>query len=147
MKADLEIIETVLKKHDIEGAVLTQIREDLVREIENNKTPREKAAKKDFVLLVSDPNGVIPADVELTGWAIQIDPEKSIEDVPDLLKKAGTFFNETPKGRKLGVESIGDLFENATGKAFSENGLFRKHREPVFVITTDNKIASEEKED
>lgn len=144
MKADLEIIETVLKKHDIEDSVLAQIRAELVQEIENNKTPREKATKKDFVLLVSDPNGVIPDDAELTGWAIQIDPKKGIKEIPDILKKIGTAFNDTPKGQKLPAESVGDLFETAPGKTFSENGIFRKHKDPVFVMVTNNKVADEE---
>lgn len=144
MKADLEIIEAVLRKHSIDTTDIDKIRADIVREVEDNKTPREKAPKKDFVIILSDPNGSIPKDVEFTGWVVQIDPTKGIKEVPDLIKKAVMSFNDTPKGQKMKLESIGDLFENATGKAFSENGLMRKHRDPAYVILTDNQVPKDE---
>ena len=143
MKIDPHIVQDVLQKHVADPDLIRRIFDDVLADAEAQKTPREKQPKKNFVLVVSDPNGVIPKGTELTGWAVQIDEEKSILSIPDSLQRIAHDFNASKKGLKLPAKSIGEVFESAAAKHFNEHGVHRKHKEASFMIVTDNQIQSD----
>lgn len=142
MKIDTEVLQQVLQSKDIPNDTVRAILDEVIAKVESTKAPRVKAPKKPFVLLVSDPNGVIPEGTELVGWAVQMDEGVSVERlVPNILKAVGEF-NDTDKGRKQPVELIGDAFDTISTKKLAECGVYRKHKEAVFVVITDNKVPS-----
>ena len=68
---------------------------------EDEKPP---AQKKQFVILVSDPDGQMP-EQELAGWVLQIPEEASPRSLQERVHKAAYDFNATRRGRKLPVET------------------------------------------
>lgn len=145
MKVDTEIVQQVLQqsKLKLDPDLIRTIFDDVREMAAANAVPRAKHPKKPFLLVVSDPNGVIPEGTELTGWAVQIDDEKDITTLPDSLQRAAQDFNASKKGEKLPADTIADVFESATSKQFVAHGVYRRHKEPVFVIVTNNKVVKD----
>lgn len=144
MKIDYEIIQEILQTKSALGAdEVTKLCDAIRNEANSRAVPRETRPRKPFVLLVSDPNGVIPEGIELTGWALQVEEDKGILTIPESLQTIAHNFNASPKGEKLPAETIGDVFDAASGKLFTEEGITRKNRMPVFVLTTNNKIVKD----
>ena len=139
MKVDLELVERVLRESGVTSA--DNIAKKIAEAAEAVKVPRASRPRKSFVLLVSDPEGVVPAGTELTGWALQIEDDASVNDLLPSMTSAGAEFNDTPKGRKCPCATVGDLMDTAPAQLLGEYGIFRKHKEPVFVVFTDNVLA------
>ena len=95
--------------------------------------------KKQFVILVSDPNGKLPK-ADFTGWVLQIPEDESPVSVQERVLKAIYDFNASKKGRLYPAKTIGDALESVPGKFFKEVELWVKTKEPVFVLRTDNEI-------
>ena len=56
------------------------------------------------------------------------------------IHKAAYDFNQTPKGRRMPVQSIGEACEAVPARIFKEHQLWIKTKEPVLILRTDNKI-------
>ena len=69
-KVDIEIVQKVLQENGVDirltATILNQIREVAMEEA----VEREKPAKKQHIVLVSEPEGGLPKD--LVGWVVQI---------------------------------------------------------------------------
>ncbi len=102
------------------------------------KPPTEK---KQFIIVVSDPNKQIKTD--LTGWVLQIPESASISSVLDRLKTAMYDFNASKAGRLLPVKTIGEGIESAKKKFFTARDITIKTKTPVFVVVTDNVLPKE----
>ena len=72
-KVSVELIHEVLSNNNVEPetiqAVLKQIEEQAAAEAEAEKANRDPVVKKQFVLIVSDPKGTLPAEDWVTGAA------------------------------------------------------------------------------
>lgn len=157
VELDYKIIEKALENHELEQDTITSILEeiksqtdalDMIADIsdkqeldesveeEKEKTPRKK---KQFNIIVSDPEGKIPTGTELIGWVTQMDEDEPIESALHKIHTAVYDFNaQTGKSDKF--TTVGDACQNLKSKFFKNAGIAIKTKEPVFVQITNNKI-------
>ncbi|MBK8475575.1 MAG: hypothetical protein IPL39_04495 [Opitutaceae bacterium] len=83
------------------------------------------AQKKQFVILVSDPDGQMP-EQELAGWVLQLPEEASVLSVLERVHKATYDFNSTRRGLKLPAETLSEAFEAVPAKNFKDVELWVK---------------------
>lgn len=102
---------------------------------EKDKEPR---VKKEFILLLSDPEHKITS--EHFGWAFQMEEDQNPGELVDKIKMAAGDFNRSKKGQKVPVNSIGETIQNVSSKFFKEYKIYPKHKEPVYICITDNKL-------
>lgn len=157
VEIDLKIIENALENHEIAQDTITSILNeiksqtealDLIADInekseleENNESEKEKPPriKKQFNIIVSDPEHKIPAGVELTGWVTQMNEDEPITSALTKIYTAVYDFN-AQSGRNDKFKSVGDACQNLKTKFFKNAGITIKTKEPVFVQITNNKI-------
>ena len=101
-----------------------------------NDEESEPKPKQQFVILVSDTNGIINKD--LVGWVLQIPENDDVATVLDSIKSGAYNFNASKKGQKYPVSSIGQAITNVPNKFFKTNNLKIKTKEPIQIITTNN---------
>lgn len=144
MKVSTDLVSEIIKRHVSEPKLLSDILHDIQAEIQAGESDEEKppAVKKQFVILVSDPNGVMP-DVDLVGWVVQIPEMDSPVTVTERICRASYDFNASRRGRKNPVTSIGEACEAVPAKHFKEAGVAIKTKIPVGVIVTNNQIPTE----
>ncbi|HVZ65579.1 MAG TPA: hypothetical protein VG936_13510 [Lacunisphaera sp.] len=144
-KIEVNQVAELLKKHKIEPSILREIVQEM-NEItapaadEDTKPP---PMKKQFVVLLSDPAGKLPAK-ELTGWVVQIPENASPYSTTDRVFKGAYDYNASKRGRLLPVKSVGEALESTTAKYFKEAELWVKTKTPVAVVTTDNVLPKDE---
>jgi hypothetical protein len=140
-KVDLDLVKHILQRNELDLRQVNAIIEDLQEEIkilqaENPPAPR---VPKQFAILISDPEGKIPAG-DFTGWVLQLPEEDNPLEVLEQLYKGAYDFNQTPKGRRLPVKSIGEACEVVPARIFKEYQVWVKTKEPVLVLRTNNQI-------
>jgi hypothetical protein len=137
-KVDLETVQKILKSNGVDvrlaAAILNQLRDAVAEEA----VEREKPAKKQMLVLVSEPEEGLPKD--LTGWVVQLLEDDDPKEVADKIVDVAKAFNESPKGQRVPVESFGDAVQSIAGKLFKESDLWIKTREPVRIIPVKNSI-------
>lgn len=142
-KIQVSKVAEILKKNQLEPALLRRVVEEMNLAVQPE--PGDEAApaiKKQFVILVSDPEGKMPK-ADLVGWVLQIPESESPATTQDRLCRASYDFNTTKKGRLLPVKTIGEAIENVPAKFFKEADLWVKTKTPVLVLRTDNEIPKE----
>lgn len=143
-KVEIELVAEVLADIDIHPDKRARIIRHLQREAEKladqAAAAREPAPKKQFVIILSDPLGEVPGDLELIGWVLQI-PENDPPAVAlDRLHRAAAAFNATKRGQKYPAKSFGEACEVVGGRFLKEHAVAVKTRIPVQVIRTDNEL-------
>ena len=140
-KIEVNKVAEILKKNQLEPALLRRVVEEMNLATQPDPGDGEDvpSVKKQFVILVSDPNGALPK-VDFTGWVLQIPEDESPASVQDRLLKAAYDFNASRKGRLYPAKTVGDAIEGVPAKFFREVELWVKTKEPVFVLRTDNEI-------
>ncbi len=144
-KIEVNQVAEILKKHKLEPALLREI----VQEMNEAAQPaadedlKPPPPKKQFVVLLSDPAGKLPAK-DLTGWVVQIPESASPYSTTDRVFKGAYDFNASKKGRLLPVKSVGEALESASAKYFKESELWVKTKLPVAVVVTDNVLPKDE---
>jgi hypothetical protein len=144
-KVDLDLLKRILQRNELDVRQVSQILEDIGKELDKEEEPKGPPVKKEFALLVSDPNGKLDG-VDLTGWAVQYPEGESPYLIKEKIIRAAYEFNATPKGRRFPVETIGDACETVTARHFKDQSVWIKNKEPVAVVRTDNKIPKESSE-
>jgi hypothetical protein len=143
-KIDVNQVAEILKRNDLEPALLRQIMEELnliaQPEVDEEKPP---AVKKQTCIIISDPKGDLP-EAEFTGWVVQIPEDASVTTTVERIHKAAYEFNTTKKGRLLPAKTMADAIENVAAKHFKEQQIWIKTKEPVFMLRTNNEIPQEE---
>ena len=139
-KADLDLVKLVLQRNEIDVRQASKIIEEIKVELDN-MVDEEKAppVKKQFVIMVSDPKGVLEKK-DLAGWVLQIPEEDSPYLSEERLIKSAYEFNQTPKGRRMPVQTIGETCEVVTQRILKEQNIWVKTKEPVLVVTTQNNV-------
>jgi len=144
-KIEVSQVADILKKHKLEPALLREI----VQEMNEASQPaadediKPPPPKKQFVVLLSDPSGKLPAK-DLTGWVVQIPESASPYSTTDRIFKGAYDFNASKRGRMLPVKSVGEALESASAKYFKESELWVKTKLPVAVVVTDNVLPKDE---
>ena len=141
-KIEIAKLADILRQNQLEPAVMRRILEQINKITEEAAAADEEkppAQKKQFVILVSDPDGEMP-EQELAGWVVQLPEEASPLSLQERVHKAAYDFNATRRGRKLPVETMGEAFESVPAKNFKEVEVTVKTKTPVLVLSTDNKL-------
>ena len=140
-KIDVSKVADILKKNQIDPAVLRRVIEEMNLAVQPDPGDEEKppAVKKQFVIVVSDPEGKLPK-VDFTGWVLQIPENASPASTPERVLKAAYNFNASKKGRLMPVKTVGEAFEAVPSKLYKEAELWVKTKEPVLVLRTNNEI-------
>lgn len=144
-KIEINQVAEILKKHKVEPALLREIVEEMntAAQPAGDDDLKPPAPKKQFVVLLSDPEGKLPAK-DLTGWVVQIPEDASPSSTTDRIFKAAYDFNASKRGRLLPVKSVGEALESAAAKFFKESELWVKTKLPVAVVVTDNVLPKDE---
>lgn len=140
-KVKIESVKVALSKNEIDERTQSAIIEDL-SEMEADQPKKKPTIKKQFVIVVSDPEGKL-GDAELTGWVVQIPEDDSPLSTTDRIIKAAYDFNASPKGRRMPVKTIGEACEALPSRHQRGQQVWIKTKEPVYVLKTDNKIPNE----
>jgi hypothetical protein len=139
-KVDLDLIKAVLQRNELDVRIVAQILNDIQEEVkaavDEEKPP---AVKKQYVFVLSDPRGTLEGK-DFTGWVVQIPEEESSATTEDRLIRAAHQFNASPKGRRLPVKTIAEVCEHVPGRFLKEHQAWVRTKEPVYVITTRNKL-------
>lgn len=140
-KVDLDLVKHILQRNELDIRQVNAIIEDIQTEmkIQQAENPPSPRVAKQFAILVSDPEGVLP-DRDLTGWVLQMPDEASPAILDGQIHKAAYDFNQTPKGRRMPVKTIGEACESVPARIFKEHEVWVKTKEPVLVLRTDNRI-------
>src|SRR5690242_316669 len=120
-KIEIGKVAEVLKKNQLSPATLRAVIEELnlAAQPEGGDEEKAPAVKKQFVILISDPECKLPK-TDFVGWVLQIPEEESVATTQDRICRAAYEFNATKKGRLLPVKTIGEALENVPAKAFKE---------------------------
>ncbi len=143
-KIDVNKVAEILKRNEVEPALLRQIVEEmnlLVQpEVDEEKPP---ALKKQFAILISDPDNRLPEGNDFVGWVLQIPENESVMSSTERIHKAAYEFNTTKKGRLMPAKTIGEALEHIPAKHFKEANVWVKTKIPVLMLKTDNEIPLE----
>jgi len=141
-KIDVAKVADILRHNHLEPAVMRRILEQInsvtekAAEAEEQKPP---AVKKQFVVLVSDPEGALPS-TDFAAWVVQLPEDASPLSTQERIAKAAFDFNASRRGRALPVKTIGEAMETVPAKNFKEVELWVKTKTPVQVLSTDNAL-------
>ncbi len=141
-KIEVNKCAEILKKNLIEPAVLRRIIEEMNLAVQPDGEEKIPAIKKQFVILVSDPDNQLPK-YDFVGWVLQIPESESPATVQDRVFRSAYDFNATQKGRLLPVKTVGEAIENLPAKFLKEADAWVKTKTPVLVMRTDNVIPME----
>ena len=140
-KVDVNLVAEAMKSEAIEPAVVRAVIEKLQLAADGDGAEADKtpAIKKQFVVVVSDPNGIMPR-ADFVAWVLQIPESESPSTTLDRVFCAAYDYNTTKKGRLLPVKTVGEAIEAVPAKFFKEADLWAKTKTPVLVVRTDNEI-------
>ncbi|MBO6102701.1 MAG: hypothetical protein J6P03_05545 [Opitutales bacterium] len=143
---DLDLVKAVLQRSDIPAVEIAKIIEDINTETkmaEEAKGEKEPPVKKQFVFILSDPQGRIKGDTDYVGWVVQIPEDDNPATALEKLHAGAYDFNRSAKGRRFAVQSVAEACEFGSAKIFKEQKIWIKTKEPVMVVRPDNKIPTE----
>jgi hypothetical protein len=143
-KIDISKAIEVIKKNEPDVAVARRMIEELNLILQRQDGDEEKAPaiKKQFVVLVSDPEGTLPKR-DYVAWVFQIPESESVATTQDRIFRSAYDFNATKKGRLMPVKTIGEAIENVPSRFFNESDVWVKTRTPVLVLKTSNNLPKE----
>ena len=143
-KIDVNKVAEILKRNELEPALLRQIVEEMnlmvQPEVDEEKPP---ALKKQFAILISDPEKRLPEGNDFVGWVLQVPENESVLTTTERIWKGAYEFNTTKKGRLMPAKTVGEALDHIHAKHFKEAGVFVKTKVPVLMLRTDNEIPTE----
>ena len=148
-KIDIEVVQSILMKTDIDAQMVAQIMEDLKFEAkqkgDEEKEPRQK---NQFVVIVNDPYGKIKeTGFDYACWVVQIPEDDAPMTALARLHKGVYDFNLTPKGRRMPIQTIAEACEFGSAKIYKEHKVWVKTKEPVLVLRTNGKVPREDNQE
>lgn len=142
---DIDTLKQILQRNEPDIRKVAEIMQDIQMEIqalEEERANRPPPIKKQFVVMLSDPDGKL-AESDVTGWVAQIPEEDSPATAPDRVIRAAYEFNTTPKGRRIPVQTVGEACEVVTAKLLKEQNVWIKTKTPVLAVAVNNQIPLE----
>ena len=147
-KIDIETLRFILQRNESDIRKVAEIMNEVELELkaeEEERALRPPSVKKQFVMLVSDPEGVL-AEKDMVGWVAQIPEDDSVATTAERIHSAAYAYNATPKGSRMPVETIGEACEVVTAKLFKEQNIWIKSKTPLLLVPTINKIPTDNTE-
>ena len=97
-KIDVSKVAEILKKNHLDPALLRRVIEELNLAVQPDPSEEDKPppVKKQFVVLVSDPEGKMPKH-DFAGWVLQIPENESPATTRDRIFRATYDFNASKK--------------------------------------------------
>lgn len=143
-KIEVSTVAEILKKNQLDPKLLRAVIEEMNLAVQPEPGEDEKppAVKKQFVILVSDPEGRFPKN-DFVGWVLQIPDTESVATTQDRIFRSVYDYNVTKKGRLYPAKTVGEALENIPAKFFKEADVWVKSKTPVLVLKTDNQIPKE----
>ena len=140
-KIDVRKVAEILKKNHLDPAMLRRVMEEMNLAVQPDTLDDEKppSLKKQFVILVSDPDSKFPK-TDFAGWVLQIPENESPATVEERIFRGAYDYNTTKKGRLYPAKTVGEALENIPAKHFKETEVWVKTKTPVLVLKTDNEI-------
>jgi hypothetical protein len=143
-KIDVNKVAEILKKNHLDPSLLRRVIEEMNLAVQPEPGEEEKPppVKKQFAILLSDPEGRMPK-AEFVGWVLQLPENESAASTVERVCRGAYDYNTTKKGRLYPAKTIGEAIENVPAKFFKEAELWVKTKTPVLVLKTDNEIPRE----
>jgi hypothetical protein len=143
-KIDVNKVAEILKKNHIDPSTLRRVIEEMNLAVQPEPGEEEKppAVKKQYAILLSDPEGRMPKN-DFVGWVVQLPENESVATVVERVCRGAYDYNTTKKGRLYPAKTIGEAIENVPAKFFKEADVWVKTKTPVLVLKTDNEIPKE----
>lgn len=143
MKVEINKVAEILKRNKAEPSLLRSVIEELnlLNKVEEDDE-KAPALKKQFVIVISDPEGRLPKE-DFAGWVVQIPDNDSPVTTLERLHRAMYEYNTTKKGRLLPVKTIGEGIECVPAKHYRESEVWIKTKDPVLVVRTNNILPKE----
>lgn len=144
-KIDVAKVTEIIKRSNLEADVVRDLINAIQAEAASAEADTEEKPppqKKQFLILVSDPDGDMP-EKDLVGWIVQIPEMASPLTVEERIHRASYDFNSSSRGRKNPVSTIGEACEAVSQKHFKEAEIAIKTKIPVSVIVTNNQIPTD----
>ena len=143
-KIDVSKVAEILKKSEIDPALLRRVIEEINLAVQPDPGDDDKPppVKKQFVILVSDPEERLPK-TDFAGWILQIPESESVVTTQERILRSAYDYNATRKGRLYPAKTIGEAIENIPAKHFKEAEVWVKTKSPVILLRTDNEIPKE----
>lgn len=142
-KIEVNKVAEILKKNEISPAVLRRVIEEMNLAVQpDSGEEKPPPVKKQWVILVSDPDGRLPKH-DFVGWVLQIPDSESVATTLDRLYRSSYDFNTTKKGQLMPVKTVGEAIEAVPAKFFKEADVWVKTKTPVLMLRTDNEIPKE----
>jgi hypothetical protein len=143
-KIDVSKVAEILKKSELDPALLRRVIEEINLAVQPDPSDEDKPPplKKQFVILVSDPEERLPK-TDFAGWVLQIPESESVATTQERIIRSAYDYNATRKGRLYPAKTIGEAIENIPAKHFKEAEVWVKTKSPVIVLRTDNEIPKE----
>ena len=141
-KIDVNKAAEIIKKNAVEPDKMRRIIEEMNIAVQSDGGDEEKppAVKKQFVILISDPENRMQYAQDFVGWVLQIPENESVATTKERIHCAAYDFNASKKGRLHPVNTIGEAIENVATKYFKEADVWVKTKTPILVLKTDNEI-------
>ena len=147
-KIDIETLRFILQRNESDVRKVAEIMNEVELELkaeEEERALRPPSVKKQFVMLMSDPEGVLNQK-DMVGWIAQIPEDDSIATTASRIHSAAYEYNATPKGARMPVETIGEACEVVSAKLFKEQNVWIKSKTPLLIVPVDNKIPTDKAE-
>lgn len=140
-KIEVNQVAEILKRKKIDPSVLRETVEEMNMVVDAKSDDKEKppAVKKQFVILISDPENRLPK-FDFVGWVLQIPENESVATTQDRIFRSVYDFNATKKGRLMPAKTVGEALEAVPAKHFKEADVWVKTKTPVLMLRTDNEV-------
>lgn len=113
---------------------------DILPPLDGAEEEKPPAQKKQYVVLVSDPQRTLPDDFAPCCWVLQIPDDEAPQAVESFIVAAAEAFNATKRGRMLPVQTIGEACESIPAKLAKEYKLWVKTKSPTYALVTRNEL-------
>ena len=144
-KIDIETLRFILQRNESDIRKVAEIMNEVELELkaeEEERALRPPPVKKQFVMLASDPDGILEKK-DMVGWIAQIPEDDSIATTAGRIHSAAYEYNATPKGARMPVETVGEACEVVSAKLFKEQNIWIKSKTPLLIVPVENKIPIE----
>ncbi len=138
MKVTIEQIEQTLRDQQVDPKVIVKVITDLEAAAQDEKASRPAPSKKPKAQFV-----VLSTTAGL-GYVVQMEPEAAPTEALSRIQAAATNFNQSKRGRKVPVHTVGEALGNLSAKWFkTDDGkkLAVKTKSAVGILTVPNKLA------
>lgn len=133
MKISSDNLAEALRKLGVAEATITAAIKDAKQRDDDEKLPKEKKSKKQWIAVINDPNNKLPENLSV--WLFQQD-EDSATDIVTSIKNAAASCKASSKKKADLLNSMTDIMEFTPSKFFKEQHIVCKTKLPAPVIKT-----------